>query len=534
MIHQEIVENFCQKYPKLAFDALTWEPKQPPALELNLWIKKLNIEKVELLYVYGLDDGSCYLALKPWLLENPKRRLVFLVDDVGYVAWALEKMSSFLEDERVYLAIDFSIDELAERFPVDQVEVVALPKKANKTFRVLKIALLQKTSIERSLYLERLYGHHIFNHFIHNLPRVEESFYANRLKDSFKDVPAIICGAGPSLENDLPILKKLDSRAIVIAGGSAIGALTVKGITPHFGMAVDPNDEEFKRFKDSFYFEGPFLFSTRVCPKVFSTLNGPYGYLRSGVGNVFELWLEEELKLEEPLLGHELTQNAIAVTPLAVAFAQLLGCNPIILTGVDLAYTNGKRYASGVDFVESIKKLKSEKNATNQILKRKDKQNNPIITAVRWEMERKSLAAFAKKHPKTKWINATQGGLNIERFQNLSLEAAASDFIQQPNLTERIQNEIQKHPMPPCQHLLDTLKNSLSRVVENLRILTGERPGSEALAECDLLEEIATSIFLSELPKLCRQYFQTENIDPQKKWSLFLEIARNYLRGCNI
>ena len=528
-MYEQTLERFSERYPHLAFPALSWEPIEPPQQPIEPWVRKLQIEKVEVLYIYGMDDGAAYRALKPWLSENPKRRIVFLIDHSGYVATLIHQGAPLLEDPQVEIAVDFSIDELAEKFPMDQVEVVALPGRSNRQFRTLRGTLLEKAALARSFYMEKIYGHLITKRFVRNFPRVQEAFYANRLKNAFEGVPAIICGAGPSLENDLPLLKQLDSRAILIAGGSAVGALTLRGIEPHFAIAVDPNLEEFKRFRNSFYFEGPFIFSTRLCPQVFSTCNGPFGYLRSGVGSIPELWLEEELKLDdEPLLAADLDQNTIAVTPLALAFAHLLGCNPIILSGVDLAYTQGRRYASSVDFEESLKELKHEKNATNQILTRKDKQGNWVTTAVRWEMERQSLASFARKHPKTTWVNATQGGLRIHRFAEKPLAEVLAPFHQQPNLKERIQREIEKHPMPSMEGLLDRLKESLFRAIDCLEILAGEKEGSAALAEIDLMEEIATAVFLVDLPKACRQHFGTETPPSQERWKFYLKIARNH------
>ncbi len=510
-----------QRLNKLRLLAAAWEPKKIPAADLTDWRSKLSLEKIEILYILGL--GSAYNHLQDWLKRDAKRRLIFLEQDGGNIACAVAEEHPLLQDPQVELEWlppehEPLLQELAERYPAKAIEVVALPGQDAETIR---LELLRKTTLSNALHQDRLHGYQPFENFVQNIAHLKDAFYANGLRNAFKNIPAIICGAGPSLQQALPLLAELEGRALIIAAGSAIAALSAAGIEPHFAVAIDPNLEEYRRFKNSFAFDCPLLISTRVFPGIFSTCNGPIGYLRSGIGGIPELWLEEELKLTDPLLGEHLSEESISVAPICAAYAQLLGCSTILLAGVDLAYTDGKRYAENVSTeTAELREIEAEKSVSDRILYRADKQGRSVATAVRWLMEASSLSHYASKHHEIQWINTTEGGLPISHFENLPLYRSVERFCTvQTDLRGRIAREIALHPMPNPTGKLTELKESLDRLIDHLQILTGEKKGSTALAEVELQDELATSILFYDIERL---------LPKESRWEFYLDLARKY------
>ena len=415
-----------------------------------------------------------------------------------------------------------------ERYPVQHIEAVALPGYPISCFRRFRLELQRKTTLSHSLFLDRLHGYQPFENFVRNVPRLQGAFYGNGLKDAFQGMPAIVCGAGPSLQEAIPLLKELDGRALVIAGGSTLAALSSQGYVPHFGVAIDPNLEEYRRFRNSFCFECPLLFSTRVFPAIFRTCSGPFGYLRSGIGGAPELWLEEELGLTDPLLGKHLSDESISVTAICLAFAQHIGCSTILLSGVDLAYTGGRRYAAGVsDEATRLQELESAKSVADRIVRKKDKQGRFVHTAVRWLMEAASISHFAKKHPEIRWINTTSGGLKIEGLEEIPLSQANSLLLAEPqDLRKQVARAIARAPMPqPKTDLLQELKGSVLSVIGHLEILSGRKKGSKALAELELKEELAGSVLFYDMEKVLEQ---ASRVSALPKWERYLEIANKY------
>ncbi len=489
-----------------------------------------EIEKAEIFYFYGLGAGSIYFQCRDWLKALPERQLVFLEDDLDAIASFLYQREAveILSDPQVHLESFFKeeeeIESLAKRFPLKRVEVSGL--KSKKGLAALRLQLLRKTALSHALHIDRLHGYQPFRNFIENLSYLPYSFYANGLKDAFKGIPAVVCGAGPSLQDSIDELRNLEHRAIVIAGGSTLAALSSAGVVPHFAMAIDPNLEEYRRLKNSFAFEVPFLYSTRVNPAVFQTCNGPFGYMRSGIGGVPELWMEEELGLLDPFIGEILSSEASSVTAICIAWAQFLGCNPILINGVDMAYTNNKRYAAGVveDEEISVQSIDKEKSSADQILRQKDRLGNPIFTAVRWVMESASISYFAKNHPDFRFINTTEGGIGFEGIDYVPLKDAVVGF-QKKELRKLVYEQIAKNPMPTdtaakIAEKIGELRESLSRLAHHLEVLSGEKKGSQALAEIELKDEIAYLYLFYDVYQILKE--------GPSFWRSWLNLVRKY------
>jgi len=317
---------------------------------------------------------------------------------------------------------DDFLKECAQTFPFEKIEMIS--KKDPKTFEMLRLKLMRLTTVEHALYVEDFHYHLFFKNYLPNFKRLSSAFFGNGLKGQFKNVPAIICGAGPSLSDEMETLKKLENKALILAGGSAIGALSNHGILPHLALAIDPNEEEYFRLRSSQSFEVPLLYGNRMHPKVFDTFNGPCGYLHTLTGGASELWLEEKLGIPKEPLQEGFDLEGMSVTTLALQLAYAIGCNPVILVGVDLAFTGQQDYAEGVLDAKSqpFHQREKEVRISEKLLTRADRFGKPVYTLIKWVMESSSIASFAKKNTATTLINATSGGIGIKGIPYMPLQ----------------------------------------------------------------------------------------------------------------
>jgi hypothetical protein len=143
------------------------------------------------------------------------------------------------------------------------------------------------------------------------------SYEGKRLFGRFAGVPAIICGAGPSLLPARGAIAALLTQALVIAGGAGLQKLLEGSIEPHFAMHVDPCPVH--RFSPH---KVPTFFQLRTSVSTLSTCRGPLLRI-PGPGN---FPLEEEGPWFDggPTVGTS-----------SVALAYALGCDPIVLVGLD-------------------------------------------------------------------------------------------------------------------------------------------------------------------------------------------------------
>lgn len=544
MVQTDLLEP---RYPNLSF-LLRFQEIEPFSNREES-VKIESLEKLESVYIYGLGYGDSYSLLKAWLAENKERDLIFLEENLGALAAFLETeyAAEILANPQVHIRFNLDkrrlapfLKECAESFPLENIGVFALPSYKTSRFYRLRLMLHRLTTIQHALYLENHYYNLFFKNLHPNFYRMETAFDGNALKGSFRGTPAIICGAGPSLENDLKTLNELDHKALIIAGGSAITALSSRGVRPHFGIALDPNFEEVKRFKEAAAFELPLLYASRLHPDVFQTCNGPHGYLHTQTGGAAERWLEEKLELDTPSLQEGFSIEALSVTTTAIELATTLGCNPIIFVGVDLAFTGGEAYTSGVVASSGafLKERKKEVRTAERLLKRKDIYGNPIHTLVKWVMESSAISTFAKKNPHTSFINASSGGLGFKGIPNRSLEHIVMPPPQ--DLHGRVHHLIQSRPLPVSQGAvashLASLKKSLKEAQSYTRIAfeelyktqgTSQDPetGRLIFAQMELETLDAYTCFLQDpdrtfLPLLERKYRPTvwNQVDPHLKW----------------
>ncbi len=223
------------------------------------------------------------------------------------------------------------------------------------------------------------------------------------------------------------------------------------------------------------------MYGNRLFSDIFSTWNGPLGYLRSGVGGSFDSWIEENLGITKSPVGEDLNYEALSVTTLAVSLAIFLGCNPIVFCGVDLAFTDGQIYASGV--LENKKMVmdqwKKENRSENRLLRRKDSKGNPTYTLLKWVMEAESIAALTKKYPRTKFINASEGGLAIPGVPYVSLDEVHTLYCKDSyDFRGMIHTEIEQIELSskkdPLKDLIFRLKQSTKRTTSLCHLLVEE------------------------------------------------------------
>lgn len=492
-----------------------------PIEEASEWFKKLSLENVEVLFIYGLGLGYYFLPLKQWLEEKEGRQLIFIEDDLRIIGRFLETelATSLLKNSKIQICYLDTIEDkqgvlenlywstMLAKIKVEALQSYKHQKAQN--FESLKYKIAYDSAMKNALVDEYLrFGASFYRNFYPNILDLHRSYWGNLLFHKFPKVPAIICGAGPSLEKQVKELNRFINKALIFTGGSSLNVLSAHGIQPHFGAGIDPNPAQYARLSSNQAYEVPFFYRNRMYAEAFQTIRGPRLYISGAGGYDTSEWFEEKFGLKSDFLdeGHNVINFCLEV-------AYRMGCNPIILIGMDLAFTGMKSYAKGVidDAAITEKELLSSEEEDQKAILRTDIYGKPIYTLWKWVAESDFIANFAKSHPEITLVNATEGGIGFSGVVNESFaEASKRLLIESYDLKGWVHGEIQNAAIPQVtqEKLLEAseeLKNSLKRSIEYLNILIEENKklksqkklseplpvsGRAALSETELADEV--------------------------------------------
>lgn len=506
---------------EVAFELL-YHSNEGAVKEAEMWFVELPLRNISLLIVYGIGLGYYYEAALSWLRKDPKRHLVFFEDDLAVLKAFLEteRATRLLQDRQVQLLYFRNLEDEEATFEVlywnytmKRMVVSALTSyKETKSslFSQLRHKIAYDMAVKNALIDEYLrYGGSFFINYYQNMLCIADSYFGNQMFGKFPRMPAIICGAGPSLEKNVALLGSLLDRAIVFAGGSSLNALNAAGFQPNFGAGIDPNPMQLTRLSQSQGYEVPFFYRNRLFHDAFKMIHGPKLYVTGAGGYDIAEFFEEKFGVHADFIdeGHN-------VVNFCVQIAHAMGCNPILFLGMDLAFTGMREYAPGVveDAAVSQSAIVDVEEEDDKAIVRKDVHGQPIYTLWKWVAEAQWLSDFAKEHPALTMINCTEGGLGFPGVANKTLAEAAEKYLRQSHeLNDRVHGEIQNCGFPrpltyakvakTARELIATLKRTIEhfqtleedncRAIE--RIAKGEtdivQSGKAALAEIELENE---------------------------------------------
>lgn len=156
--------------------------------------------------------------------------------------------------------------------------------------------------------------------------------------------PAIVVSAGPSLRRNIDLLRRpgVRERFVIIAVQTVLKQLLAKGIRPHFVTALDYH-EISRRFYEGLTAtdveDVTLVAEAKANPAILESFPGEVRIISDG--------------FLESMLGEGLSRPLGSVKPgatvahLAYYLARHMGCDPVILIGQDLGFTDGQYYSAG-------------------------------------------------------------------------------------------------------------------------------------------------------------------------------------------
>ena len=285
------------------------------------------------------------------------------------------------------------------------------------------------------------------------------------LMDRFKDVPAIVCGAGPSLQDAQPYLANIGPRALILAAGTAAPILGEWGVEPHLALSIDKETPVELARRQPFH-ELTTVMQSRFNPDCAAILQGEKIVApESGPLPWERWWVDETLPFS----------FGWTVGNFATKIAIWMGCNPIIWAGMDFSYPANQKYAGS-------------EIETDQRMTQRD-----FLLAARYSEE------TALNHPHIRFIQTSNQGLPLKEPIETRPFAFAQQLLKNEfDLRGRLHQAIQcSNPM-------------------NLEMQSKENEWNESIRRCsgnlalDLTNEIVYQHYLEPLWQIWRPIFVRE------------------------
>ncbi len=376
------------------------------------------------------------------LFHNLNKDIVILAieKDLSIVLNAFKNrdLTTILQDERFKLLINPNEDDISEIlrghsssrvcFAIHRGSFQVDPSYYNNIQQIARSYISNKeVNIATLAKFEKIWS----SNLARNIKKFILNPGINIFYDQFKEFPAIIVAAGPSLNESIEFIQNNKENAIIIAVDTALKVLQQNNIEPHFCVAVDPQVINARYFEGVKHGSTVLISDPTVHPSVIRMFNGRV--VTSSVAFDMLRWIEEKVGVKgEMAHGGSVSTNAYD-------FAQRIGASPLIMIGQDLGFTNGYAHARGSYLDEQIH-YRTNRLITPEMFNRKQLYALPVIKmkgiknkCINTNQKMMIFLNWFRKMNNSNLINATVDGVYIpgikhEEINNITLEETNSEI----------------------------------------------------------------------------------------------------------
>ena len=325
---------------------------------IKRWQKSLRVAPESLYAITGFGDGS---HLEYFMKESASGTYVLAAEkDPALLRETLSRfdLSELLNHERFLLSVGELDDPYYAQIqnaaltriqevnslvfsPLHSVDEAYYDKMRNELLRqYLVIRPLMEVNIRTAINLQE--------NTLLNLKHMAYAPDIGVMKNEFEDVPFILVGAGPSLDESIEFLKFAQDKAIIVTTNSPLRKLVNSGIKPHLVVTADPMPPTLAGFQGVDVSDLVLACPHSAYPKIIEkfpgriiswcTFNPIVDYLKS--------------KTNQGLSTPIMEQGTVSGCVLDIS--SLLGCKKVLFIGQDMSVRDdGKYYTDDSSYSDS-------------------------------------------------------------------------------------------------------------------------------------------------------------------------------------
>ncbi len=289
----------------------------------------------EVIFIEGVHESSDDIRA---FLERGGE-VVFVENDLSMIQFFIQE-SNLIEHDLVEVvsSSDEELKKIAWKYLYRKKEIMGhlpLLKRWIDGVHMVASDLMQSRKVVRNLQANILRSHEFIN--------------GNGLKGVYRGKTAIVCGSGPSLnEEALNQIRQVEGFALVIAAGSGMLKLERAGVRIDYGVYVDP-EPELEPYRKMASFDFPLFYQNRMCENLFSLHKGKKIWMGASDG-----WkLDDELMRVAGIEPWQIDSGWNAGT-FALSIAAFLGCTKIVFIGLDNGMPNNRELCEGEFLLDGL------------------------------------------------------------------------------------------------------------------------------------------------------------------------------------
>jgi hypothetical protein len=427
-----------------------------PAKLINRWYDNLNLVGESLYAITGFGDGS---HLRHFLNESGTgMNLLASEKDPALVRETLARfdLSDILGHQRFILGVGELDDAYFAQIqgaaltgvndvnslifsPLHSIDETYYQRMRNELVRqYLVIRPLMEVNVRTATNLQE-------NTF-RNLRHMAQAPDVGEMRGQFKDIPFVLVGAGPSLDESIDFLKAVQDKAIIVTSNSPFRKLINSGIRPHMVVTADPMSPTLASFENISSAGVPLACPFSAYPEIVSRFPGRL-FSWCTYNPIVDL-VKAHLN-QKP--GTVIMEQG-TVSGCVLDLSKLLACSKVLLVGQDMSVRDdGRYYTDDSSYADTGEHY--AKTDTGQRLPGNTQEK--VLVEQRLFVYLKTFEQFiAKKDPSVEYRNLARTGVKIEGVPYSTFDDAL-EWIGNPSnkdFTDRVEQLLSEQGQCPDLH----------------------------------------------------------------------------------
>lgn len=395
-----------------------------PIKETKRNISKYNITIDSIIFLFGFGLGYNLTEI----FDNYKWKNIFIIDynyDILNKAFEYFDYSSYLKHNNIHFLNTENetalIDTISDNLQISDIKNCIFikntrllqfnPEKFSHIIKLINKIINFKII---SFNTNSLFKEEWITHTFTNILKLNKTLDFNDLSGKLKNLPIIIIGAGPSLNNHINEIKKLQGKVLIAAVDTAVKILIDSDIIPDIIAIADSQKINYDLIKNCDIKDSLVLTNLIAFPDLFDKKNNNFLVYNSGTPLLSEIENKFQIRFPELKTGG-------SVTTLILSFSIFCGCNPIIFDGMDLSFPNLQFYSKGTQKDENIFKNISKFNTpeiyyynnfiNNTYIFENDINEDKVLTTNVLKGFRDWIIYETKKYTDISFINVSEQGI---------------------------------------------------------------------------------------------------------------------------